>query len=63
MTIADDELLIENAGYLRKHAHVLMEIPASEQWIGARDAVLCSALVQIAECLERLAQTPEGYRQ
>jgi hypothetical protein len=56
MTAQDCELLTTNAGYLRQHARVLMEMPAGEQFIGGRDAVLYSALIQIAECLERLAK-------
>lgn len=56
LTAQDCELLTKNAGFLRKHASVLYEMPASEQYIGARDTVLRSALIQIAECLERLAK-------
>jgi len=56
LTADDCELLTKNAGFLRKHASVLMEMPAGEQFIGGRDAVLHSALIQIAECLERLAK-------
>jgi hypothetical protein len=56
LTTDDCELLIKNAVFLRKHASVLMEMPAGEQFIGARDAVMHSALSQIAECLERLAR-------
>lgn len=56
LTAQDCELIITNAGYLRKHAKVLLDMPASEQFIGARDAVLHSALTQIAECLERIAK-------
>lgn len=40
--------------YLRTHADVLMRMPASEQMIGARDAVLFSALNQIADALDEL---------
>ena len=56
LTADDCELLMKNAGFLREHAKVLMTMPAGEQWIGARDSVLHSALVQIAECLERLSK-------
>lgn len=49
-------LLIKNAEVLRKHASVLFEMPANEQFISGRDVVLHSALIQIAECLECLAQ-------
>lgn len=37
---------------LRKHASVLFEMPASEQMIGARDAVLMEALTEIANWME-----------
>lgn len=56
LTADDCELLNRNAGFLRKHASVLFEIPTGEQFMGARDTVLHSALIQIAECLERLAK-------
>lgn len=56
LTADDYQLLTKNAGFLREHAKVLMKMPAGEQFIGGRDAVLHSALIQIAECLERLAQ-------
>jgi hypothetical protein len=56
MTADDCELLTRNAGFLRTHASVLMKMPAGEQFIGGRDAVLHSALIQIAECFERLAK-------
>ena len=49
------DLLTKNAGFLRHHAKVLMAMPAGEQFIGSRDGVLHSALIQIAECFERLA--------
>lgn len=55
-TADDCALLAKNAGFLRNHASVLMEMPAGEQFIGARDTVLHSALIQIAECLERIAK-------
>ena len=55
-TADDCALLNKNAGFLRKHASVLMKMPAGEQFIGGRDAVLHSALIQIAECLERIAK-------
>ena len=55
LTADDCALLIKNAGFLRKHASVLMEMPVGEQFIGGRDVVLHAALIQIAECLDRLA--------
>ncbi len=56
LTADDCELILKNAGFLRKHAAVLFEIPTGEQFMGARDTVFHSALIQIAECLERLAR-------
>jgi hypothetical protein len=48
--------IVETATHLRKHASVLMEMPIGEQFIGARDAVLHSALHQIADALVTLQQ-------
>jgi hypothetical protein len=59
------EVVKQNAGYLRQHAKVLMDMPASEQFIGARDAVLHAALIQIAEiaeALERMGARSEDTR-
>jgi len=56
LTADDCELLTRNAGFLRQHASAVMKMPAGEQFIGARDVVLNSALIQIAECLERIAK-------
>jgi hypothetical protein len=39
--------------FLRKHASVLFEMPAGEQFIGARDTVLNSAFHQIADWIEQ----------
>lgn len=49
-----------NAKHLREHAAVLFKMPAGEQFIGARDAVLHAALCQIAEALECLAPPETG---
>lgn len=43
------------AGHLRAHADAVWKMPASEQFIGARDAAFHSAMNQIADALEQLA--------
>jgi hypothetical protein len=45
----------EIAGYLRQHADAVFKMPASEQFIGARDTAFHSAMYQIADALEQLA--------
>lgn len=49
------ERVVEIAGYLKDHAEAIWKMPASEQFIGARDAALHSALLQISEALKLLA--------
>ena len=56
LTQQDCELIRKNAQYLRNHAEALFKMPVGEQFIGGRDAVLHSALLQIAEVFDRIAK-------
>jgi hypothetical protein len=49
------EQLVAN---LRAHANALFRMPASEQFIGARDATLHSALLDLAAWIESQAAAP-----
>jgi len=48
----------EIARHLRAHADAVMEMPAGEQFIGARDVAFNAAMQQIAEALDLLAVQP-----
>lgn len=50
-----DDKIVESLKNIETHAHVLMRIPAGEQYIGHIQAVVSVALLEIKRCLEAIA--------
>ncbi len=50
-----NDKIVEHLKNIETHADMLMEIPATEQYIGSIQAVVATALLEIKRCLEAIS--------